>query len=47
MEIIIDHTNLYYDPLLGNELVNTFPQHTHATIEGHPLLGNRPVNLHP
>jgi hypothetical protein len=46
MEIIIDHTNLYCDPLLGNELVSVFSQHTHTTI-GHPLLGNGPVNLHP
>jgi hypothetical protein len=27
MEIIIDRTNLYCDPLLGNKLVNTFLQH--------------------
>jgi hypothetical protein len=32
-------------PLLGNGLVNTFPQHAHATI-GHTLLGSGPVNRH-
>jgi hypothetical protein len=31
-------------PLLDNFSINTFPKHTPWTIEGHPLLGNGPIN---
>jgi hypothetical protein len=32
--------------LPGNGSVNTFPKNTLSTIEGHPLLGNGPINTH-
>jgi hypothetical protein len=31
-------------PLLRNGSVNTFPKNTLLTIQGHPLLGNGPIN---
>jgi hypothetical protein len=31
-------------PLLGNDLVEKFPQHKRSIIERHPLLGKGPVS---
>jgi hypothetical protein len=32
--------------IAGQRLGNTFPKHTLSTIEGHPLLGNGPINTY-
>jgi hypothetical protein len=33
-------------PMLDNVSVNIFPKHTPSRIEGHPLLGNGPINTY-